>query len=174
MRLATPSTGLLTFALATGGFAVPFAAAGAASAAPAACLKQEKIVISDHERVQYNVKGTKISFNTPGTHTAEITKATTLSARFNTTDAEDVAAIRKFVKAHWPKTRDVVNVTTGHKVTFKTSKDEKATLQFASRGDRVRWTKIEVQADCTSKVLDTGHAKFPRNNLDWVFAIAIP
>jgi hypothetical protein len=169
MRLATPSTGLLAVALATAGFAVPFAAT-AASAAPAACLKSEKILVSDHERVFYNVKGTKISFDQPGTHTVEITKATTLSARFNTTDAEDIAAIRTFVHTKWPKTRNVVDVTKGHKTEFPSSAGQKVVVQYASRGDRVRWTKVETEADCSAKVLDTGHAKFPRNNLDWVFA----
>ena len=164
MRLATPSTALLAVALATAGFTVPLAAS-AASAAPAACLKSEKILIGDHERVFYNVKGTKISFDVPGTHTVEITKATTLSARYNTTDAEDVAAIQKYVKEHWPRTRNQVAVTTGHKITFKSSKDQKVTVQYASRGDRVKWTKLAVA---------TGHAKFPRPNLDWVFAVAQP
>jgi hypothetical protein len=174
MRLATPSTGLLAVALATGGLAVPFVAAGAASAAPAACTKGEKIVISEHERVFYNVKGTKISFNSPGTHTVEITKASTLSARFNTTDAEDVAAIRQFVLAKWPKTRNVVAVTTGHKTKFTSSQDQRVKVQFSSRGDRVKWTKLAVATDCSSTVLDTGHAKFPRNNLNWLFAVSQP
>lgn len=173
MRLATPSTGLLAVALAAGGFAAPFTA-GAASAAPAACLKSQKIVISEHERVFYRVRGTKITFDQPGTHTVEITKATTLSARYNTTDAEDVAAIRKFVQTKWPKTRTVVNVTTGHKIKFTSSADQTVTVQYASRGDRVKWTKVETQSDCSTKILDTGHAKFPRNNLDWLFAVAQP
>jgi hypothetical protein len=174
MRLATSSTGLLVAALAAGGLALPFVAAGSASAAPAACLAGEKIVISEHERVFYNVGGTKISFNQPGTHTVEITKATTLSARYNTTDAEDRAEIRKQVQAKWTKTRTVVNVTTGHKTTFTSSRDQKVTVQYASRGDRVKWTKLAVASNCTATVLDTGHAKFPRNNLDWVFAVSQP
>src|SRR3954454_24815653 len=98
MRFATPSTGLLAVALAAGGLVVPFAAT-VASAAPSACLAGETIVISEHQRVFYNVKGTKISFTQPGTHTVEITKASTLSVRYNTTDAEDQVAIRKQVQA---------------------------------------------------------------------------
>jgi hypothetical protein len=173
MRFATPSTGLLAVALAAAGFAAPFTAS-AASAAPAACLKSEKIVISQHERVYYNVRGTKISFDQPGTHIVEITKATTLSARYNTTDAEDVAAIRQFVRAKWPKTRNVVDVTTGHQAHYTTTADQKVTFQYASRGDRVKWTKVQIHSDCSSTILDTGHAKFPRNNLNWVIAVSQP
>jgi hypothetical protein len=174
MRLATPSTGLLAVALATAGLTVPLVAAGAASAAPAACLAGPTIQISEHERVFYKVGGTKISFNHPGTHTVEITKASTLSARYNTTDAEDQVAIRKLVQAKWTKTRTSVPVTKGHKVKFDSSKSQRFTVQYASRGDRVKWTKLDVAADCTTKVLDTGHAKFPRNNLDWLFAVSQP
>jgi hypothetical protein len=172
MRFATPTTGLVAAALVTGALAVPFAAAGAASAAPAACAKGEKIVISEHERVFYTVKGTKIRFTKPGTHTVEITKAATLSARYNTNDLSDQAAIRKAVQATWPKTRAAVAVTKGHKVKFTSSADQRVLVQYASRGDRVKWTKLAVATDCSTTVIETHHAKFPRNNLDWLFAVA--
>lgn len=170
MRFSTPSSGLLAAALTATALAVPVAAAGSASAA---CAEGIRIEISQHKRVFLPVGGTKITFTKPGTHTVEIIKAATLSARYNTTDAEDRVAIREAVQQKWPRVRNSVAVTTGHKVKFSSSKGERVTVVYASYGDRVKWTKVDVDDDCSKTVLDTGYAKFPRKNLDWLFAIAI-
>lgn len=176
MRYATPSTSLLAAALVASGIAIPVAAASSASAAPsasAACQEGIRYEVTNHKRLFLTVGGTKITFKKPGTHTVEITKATTLSARYNTGDAEDQAGIRAAVQAKWPKVRNSVAVTKGHEVMFSSRKGERVTVTYASYGDRVRWTKVDVDDDCSKTVLDTGHAKFPRKNLDWLFAVSI-
>ncbi len=170
MPLATPSAGFLAAALVTTGIAIPAATAGPAAAA---CQDGVRFQITNHKRVFIPVPGTRITFTKPGRHTVEITKASTLSARYNTTDGEDRAAILAAVREDWPRVRHVVPVTKGHKESFTSSKGERVTVSYASRGDQVRWTKVDVDGDCSTTVLDSGAARFPRNNLDWLFAVSI-
>lgn len=165
----TPGSAGLAAALLASGIAVPMATANSASAA---CLAGEQFSITHHQRVFIPVPGAKITFTHPGTHTVEIVKGGSLSARYGTNDVEDRAAIRKAVQETWPRVRDEVTVTTGHKKTFSTHKGERVTVTYETRGDRVHWTKFDVDSDCSSTVLDEGVAKFPRRNLDWVFALA--
>lgn len=170
MSILTPAAGLAAAALLATSIALPLAAAGPAAAA---CEEGVRFAITDHKRAFYRVSGTKISFNDPGTHTIKITKATTLTARYNTGDRDDQRAIRKAVQVTWPKVRHQVDVTTGHKRTFSTDAYERVTVVYGSSGDRVNWTKLAVDDDCSTTVLDEGWAKFPRRNLNWLFAIAV-
>ncbi len=170
MSLAAPPAGLVAAALVASAIAVPVAAAGSASAA---CLEGVKINISGHKRVFIPVPGAKITFTKPGKHTVEIVKASTLSAKYGTGDAEDQDDIRAAVKEDWPQVRNAVAVTKGHKETFSSSKGERVTVTYGSNGDRVKWTKVDVGSDCSTTVLASGTAKFPRKNLDWLFAVSI-
>jgi plastocyanin len=174
MSLAIPSAGFVAAALAVTAIAAPLAAATSASAAPAACRAGVTFSITHHKRVFVPVPGAKITFTKAGTHTVEITKSATLSARYNTGDANDQAAIRHAVKQDWPQVRETVPVTRGHKTTFTSGAGERVTVTYGSMGDRVKWTKVDVHSDCSTTVLDSGNAKFPRRNLNWLFARATP
>lgn len=169
MSLVTPGAGTLAAALAVTGIAIP----GAAGPASAACREGVTFDLSDHTRSYISVPGTRITFTKPGTHTVEIVRRATLNARYGTRDASDQAAILAAVKQDWPGVRKAVAVTKGHKETFRSGKGERVTVTYATRGDRVRWTKLDVNRDCSTTVLDSGIARFPRRNLDWLFAVAI-
>lgn len=169
MSRATASVGLVAAALVASALAVPLAA-GSASAA---CLEGVQFNLSGHKRVFIPVPGAKITFTKPGKHTVEIAKASTLSAKYGTGDLEDQDAIRAAVKESWPRVRNAVAVTKGHKETFSSSKGERVTVTYGSNGDRVKWTKLDVESDCSSTVLASGTAKFPRKNLNWLFAVSI-
>ncbi len=170
MSLAAPSAALVAAALVASGIALPIAVAGPASAA---CQDGVKFAITKHQRVFLAVPGAKITFTKPGRHTVQITKSSTLSAQYGTGSAADQDAIRAKVKENWPQVRNSVAVTKGHKETFTSSKGERVTVTYASKGDRVRWTKIDVDDDCSTTVLDEGVARFPRKNLDWLFAVSV-
>jgi plastocyanin len=170
MSLATPSVGLVAAALVATGIALPMAAAGSASAA---CQDGVKFNISGHKRVFIAVQGAKITFTKAGKHTVEISKKSTLSAQYGTGDGNDQGDILDVVKENWPQVRNAVAVTKGHQQTFRSSKGERVTVTYESKGDRVHWTKIDVDSDCSTTVLDEGVAKFPRKNLDWIFAVSI-
>jgi hypothetical protein len=170
MSLVAPSVGLVAAALVASGIALPVAAASSASAA---CQDGVTFTISGHKRVFIGVPGAKITFTKAGRHTVEITKRSTLSAQYGTGDAADQDAILAAVKEDWPRVRDAVPVTRGHEETFTSSKGQRVTVTYETKGDRVRWTKIDVDSDCSTTVLDEGVAKFPRRNLDWIFAVSI-
>ncbi len=170
MSLISPSAGLLAASLVAAGVALPLAAAAPASAA---CLAGTVYQITEHQRTHLKVGGTTIKFTKPGTHTVEITKKGLLTAKYGTGDVDDQLGIKKAVQAKWPKVKNAVHVTKGHKKTFKTGSDERVTVSYASYGDQVKWAKVAVKSNCSTTVLDSGTAKFPRRNLDWLFAIAI-
>lgn len=170
MSLATGSAGLTAAALVATGIAIPMAGAGAASAA---CQEGVKFVLKGHKRVFLPVPGAKITFTKAGTHTVEIVKRSTLSAQYGTGDQADQDDIRDAVRENWPQVRNAVAVTKGHKETFSSSKGQRVTVTYGSNGDRVKWTKLDVDDDCSTTVLDSGIAKFPRKNLDWLFAVAV-
>jgi hypothetical protein len=169
MSLVTPAAGAVAAALAVTGIALPVAAGPAA----AACREGVTFDLSDHKRIFLSVPGTRITFTKPGTHTVEIVRRGTLTARYGTGDASDRSAILAAVRENWPGVRKAVAVTKGHQETFRSRKGERVTVTYATRGDRVRWTKLDVEADCSTTVLDSGTARFPRQNLDWLFAVAI-
>jgi hypothetical protein len=157
-------------ALVATGVAVPMVVAGSASAA---CLAGTQYSISHHHRQFVAVKGTKITFNKPGTHTVEIIKAASLSPTYSASTAKEQKGILAAMKESYPKVRGTVAVTKGHKVTFSSRTGEHVTVRYGSRGDTVTWKKLDVTSTCHSTVLKTGTATFPRNNLDWLFAVAV-
>lgn len=178
MSLVTPAAGLAASfaasfaaaALVATGIAVPLAAAGPAAAA---CSEGVTFDLTDHRRVFLAVPGTRITFTRPGTHTVEIARRSVLTAKYGTANAADQAAILAAVRKDWPAVRKAVAVTKGHRETFTSRKGERVTVTYATRGDRMRWTKLDVDDDCSTTVLDSGVARFPRRNLDWLFAVAI-
>ncbi len=174
MSLITPTgraaAALAAAALIATGIAVPLTVAGPAAAA---CSEGVRFNLTDHKRVFLTVPGTRITFTKPGTHTVEITRQSTLTAKYGTRNASDQTAILAAVRKDWPGVRKAVVVTKGHKETFTSGRGERVTVTYATRGDRVRWTKLDVDDDCSTTVLDSGVARFPRRNLDWLFAVAI-
>lgn len=171
MSPVSPSAGLVAAALVAAAVAVPVTVS--AGTASAACLAGVQFNVTNHKRVYIPVPNAKITFTKAGKHTVEIVKASTLSAKYGTGDVDDQDAILAAVKEDWPKVRDSVAVTKGHKKTFSSSKGERVTVSYESNGDRVKWEKLDVEGDCSTKVLASGIAKFPRKNLDWVFATSI-
>lgn len=176
MAIALPSLGarrVAGYAAATALVATGLAVPVVATSASAACLAGIQYSISNHVREFRAVKGTKITFTKAGTHTVEITKKGTLTAKYSTSTAKEQDGILAAVQETYPKVRDEVTVTKGHKIKFRSDKGERVTVKYASYGDSVRWKKLDVDSDCDSTVLKTGTATFPRKNLDWLFAVAV-
>lgn len=177
MPIALPSFGarrVAGFAAATAlvatGVAVPMVAASSASAA---CLAGIQYSISHHDREFVAVKGTKITFTKRGKHTVEIIKAAGISPTYSASTAKEQKGILATMKESYPKVRATVAVTKGHKVKFSSDAGERVTVKYGSLGDTVTWKKLDVTSGCNSTVLKKGTATFPRNNLDWLFAVAV-
>lgn len=140
----------------------------AADASSADCKPGERIRIAKMHFIFMKVRGTTITFENPGTHSVEITKATALSAKYGTRNADDQADILAAVQRKRAATRDRVPITTGHKFVFETPKGLRDTLSYASLGFWVRWQKVDVSSDCERTVVEHGIAKLPTHHRDWL------